>query len=146
MYGPFQSLKSQYACVVPKFITCILKEEPPPIYGDGKQSRDFVFVEDVVEANILSFLNSQADGQIFNVATGRAYSVLELLDILKEISNKKIKPLFCKPRPGDVFYTRASLKKAKKILGFIPKVSFKRGLKITFDWFRKNTWFWKIQF
>ncbi len=144
VYGPYQSLESEYACVIPRFITCILKKKNLPVYGNGKQMRDFIFVSEVVTANLLSFLSPKADGQIFNVGQGKSYSILELIDLLKKVSKfEKIKFLFLPKRSGDVFCTKASIKKINSLLGFKPKMSFKKGLKITFDWFEKNTWFWE---
>jgi len=135
VFGPRQSLDDEYAVVVPKFINCILKDESPPIYGTGRQSRDFTFVDNVVEANLLAAQKQAFKGEIFNIASGRDYTVLALVDILNKIMKKKIRPRFCAPRSGDVFKTLADLSKAKRILGFRPKVDFTEGLKITLKFF-----------
>jgi nucleoside-diphosphate-sugar epimerase len=138
VFGPRQSLESQYAVVVPKFITCILRNEPPPIHGNGKQSRDFTYIDNVVQANILATKAKNISGEVFNIASGKDYSVLELVHILNKILGKKIKPEFVSPRPGDVQRTWADISKAKKLLSFVPKVGFEAGLKKTFTWFRDN--------
>jgi len=138
VFGPRQSLDDEYAVVIPKFITCLLKNQRPPIFGNGKQSRDFTYVANVVEANILAARKNNLNGEVFNIAGGRDYSILELVKILNKILDKDIKPVFLALRPGDVFKTRAELSKAKKILGFVPSVNFVDGLKLTVDYFRKG--------
>jgi len=131
VFGPRQSLDDEYAVVIPKFITCLLKNQQPPIYGSGKQSRDFTYVANVVEANILATRKNNLKGEVFNIAGGKDYSILELVKILNKILGKNIKPAFLALRPGDVFKTRAELSNSKKILGFVPRVNFVDGLKLT---------------
>lgn len=139
VFGPRQAVDDEYAVVIPKFITCFLNDEPPPIYGNGRQSRDFTYVKNVVEANILAALKGRRfAGEVFNVASGRDYSILELLASLSRIMRKKITPVFLPKRPGDVFKTSADLSRVKKILGFRPKVNFAQGLELTVDWFKEN--------
>lgn len=138
VFGPRQSLESQYAVVIPKFINSILNNEKPPIYGNGRQSRDFTFIDNVVKANLLAARARNAGGEVFNIASGKDYSVLDLLSYLNRISGKKISPHFISPRPGDVMRTWADISKAKKLLGFTPEVSFKEGLERTFAWFKEN--------
>lgn len=137
VFGPRQSLDDEYAVVIPKFIHCLLNDEPAPVYGTGKQSRDFTYVSNVVQANILASQRKNALGEVFNVASGKDYTVLELLEQLNLILGKRIKPKFLPPRPGDVFKTLADLTQAKKNLGFKPEVDFKQGLKLTVEYFRK---------
>ncbi len=134
VFGPRQSLDDEYAVVIPKFITCILNNQPPPIYGTGRQSRDFTYIANVVEANLLAARAANLGGGVFNVASGRDYTVLELVCILNGLLRKNIKPAFLKSRPGDVFRTLADLSRIKKI-GFRPKWDFTRGLKSTLDFF-----------
>lgn len=137
VYGPRQALDDEYAVVIPKFISSILKDEPPPIYGNGKQSRDFTFIEDVVEANLLSAHQTKFSYGVFNVAAGKDYSILELVDILNKIMKKDVKPIFVPPRPGDVFRTAADLSLIKDKLGYRPAVSFEEGLKKTVEYFKQ---------
>jgi len=138
VFGPRQSLDDEYAVVIPKFITCVLKNKPMPIYGTGRQSRDFTYVYNIVEANLLAAQNGNFKGEVFNIANGRDYSVLELARILNKFMHKEIKPIFLSKRPGDVFKTLADLSKAKKILGFRPKIDFIEGLKLTIEYFKKE--------
>ncbi len=138
VFGPRQSLESQYAVVIPKFIHCFLKGEPPPVHGSGKQSRDFTYIDNVVYANILALTKEGIEGEVFNTGEGKTVSILELLKYLEEISQKKIKPVFTPPRPGDPPHTLADLNRASKLLGYHPIVSFKEGLKRTYDWFAER--------
>ncbi|MDD2752733.1 MAG: NAD-dependent epimerase/dehydratase family protein, partial [Candidatus Omnitrophica bacterium] len=136
VFGQRQSLDDEYAVVVPKFISCILHDQQPPIFGTGKQSRDFTYVGNVVEANILAMSNLRAQGEVFNIASGKDYTVLELAAILNKQMHKQIKPKFLAIRPGDVFKTLADISKAKKVLGFRPKVDFIRGLALSVEYFK----------
>lgn len=138
VFGPRQALDDEYAVVIPKFITCILKEESPPIYGTGRQSRDFTYIKNVVDANLLAVRRRRFKGEVFNVANGRDYTIIELVKFLNRILRKEIKPVFLSPRPGDVFKTRADLQNVRKYLGYRPEVDFIKGLRITADWFRKK--------
>jgi nucleoside-diphosphate-sugar epimerase len=144
VFGPRQSLDDEYAVVVPKFITCMLRGEHPPIYGTGKQSRDFTYVSNVVQANILATKKANfsrrsgippfaGKGGVFNIASGKDYTILELVRILNKLMNKDIKPVFLNPRAGDVFRTLADLSRSKSILAFLPKIDFIKGLELTIN-------------
>jgi len=138
VFGPRQALDDEYAVVIPKFIHCLLKDEQPPIFGSGKQSRDFTYIDNVVQANILSCKNKNFKGEVFNVASGKDYTVLGLVETLNKIMRKNIKPAFLAPRPGDVFRTLADLSQSKRKLGFKPRVDFLKGLKLTVEYFRSK--------
>jgi nucleoside-diphosphate-sugar epimerase len=139
VFGPRQSLENEYAVVVPKFITSLLKGESPPIYGDGKQERDFTYIDNVVEANILALVKENIAGEVFNIADGKPKSVNYLLEVLKEITFKKdIQPVYLEPRKGDVRKTYADITKAEKFLGWKPRIDFYEGLKRTVEWFKKK--------
>ncbi|MFC1674371.1 SDR family oxidoreductase [Candidatus Omnitrophota bacterium] len=139
VFGPRQALDDEYAVVIPKFITSMLKDCRPPIYGSGRQSRDFTFVSNVVAANLLAARKaSRLRGEVFNVASGRDYTILELVAILNKLMHKRISPAHLRPRPAEALRTRADLSRAKKQLGFRPKIDFVQGLKITLEWFREN--------
>lgn len=138
VFGPRQSLESQYAVVIPKFINCIMKDEQPPIYGDGLQSRDFTYVKNVANFNLLAALKSEAAGQAFNVAIGETYNLLQLVENINKILGKNIKPTFHPTRAGDVRYTWADMSKAKKMFGPIPQITFFEGLKKTVEWYQKG--------
>ncbi|MBU0533219.1 MAG: SDR family oxidoreductase [Candidatus Omnitrophica bacterium] len=138
VFGPRQSLESQYAVVIPKFINCVMKDEQTPIYGDGLQSRDFTYVKNVANFNLLAAIKSEAAGQAFNIAIGQTYTLLQLVDNINKILGKDIKPTFHPPRVGDVKYTWADMSKAKKMLGYSAEVNFFEGLKKTIEWYQKN--------
>jgi nucleoside-diphosphate-sugar epimerase len=135
VFGPRQALDDEYAVVIPKFISCMLKGTHPPIYGNGKQSRDFTYIKNVVDANLLASASPAASGMAFNVAGGRNYSILQLVDILNRLLGKDIKPVFLSLRAGDVFKTLADLTQAGRILGFKPKTDFITGLTRTVEYF-----------
>jgi nucleoside-diphosphate-sugar epimerase len=139
VFGPRQSLENKYAVVVPKFVTCLLKNEHPPIHGSGKQTRDFTYVGNVVNANLMS-INAKpaAFGKTFNIANGFAYSVLDLVRLLNKIMGKNIKPVFTPLRPGDVMHTYADIGLAKKHIGFRTGVGFEDGLKRTIEYFKEK--------
>lgn len=138
VFGPRQSLENEYAVVIPKFITCILKDEQPPVHGDGKQTRDFTYVENVVQANIRAATAPGIKCEVFNIACGKACSVLDIVKYTNKILKKDIKPKLGPVRPGDVKHTLADISKAKKLLKFDPKVSFEEGLAKTVEYFSSN--------
>jgi len=138
VFGPKQALDDEYAVVIPKFIHCILNGQPPPIFDTGKQSRDFTYIDNVVEANILAAATPGIKHEIFNVANGKGHTILQLADLLNKIIGKDIKPVFLPPRAGDVFRTLADITKIKTILKFEPKVDFENGLKKTVEWFKSK--------
>lgn len=136
VFGPKQALDDEYAVVIPKFITCILNDEQPPIFGTGKQSRDFTYIDNVVEANILAATTPGITFEVLNVANGNDNTVLGLVDALNRIIGKSIKPQLLPVRAGDVFKTLADITKLKKTLNFKPLVNFEDGLKKTVEHFR----------
>lgn len=138
VFGPRQSLENQYAVVAPKFIINMLNNEPPPIHGNGGQSRDFTYIDNVVEANILAATGSRISGEVFNIASGKDYSVLSLVEHLNKLMKKAVKPKFTPPRPGDVQKTLADISKAKQLLKLEIKVNFEQGLKKSIEWFKEH--------
>ncbi|CAB49227.1 SDR family oxidoreductase [Pyrococcus abyssi] len=136
VYGPRQS--SAYAGVISIFMERALRGEPLVIFGDGKQSRDFVYVKDVVEANILVAEKRRAEGETFNVGTGRETTIIELAMKIIELSSTSSQILFSKPRPGDIRRSVADIEKIKK-LGFKPRYSLEEGLLETWKWFKSRT-------
>ena len=137
VFGPRQSLENEYAVVIPKFITCMLKDEPAPIHGDGTQTRDFTYVANVVQANIKAATTQGASGEIFNIACGRAYTVLDIVKYVNKILKKDIKPKLGPLRQGDVKHTLADITKARRLLKFDPEIDFEEGLKRTIEYFAK---------
>jgi len=139
VFGPRQSMENKYAVVVPKFIISLLTNQSPPIYGDGKQSRDFTYINNVVQANMLSLKAKPASfGKVFNIACGRSYTILELLGLLNKLTGKNIDPIFNMPRQGDIRYTLADISRVRKYLNYKPNVAFKDGLKYSIEYFRGN--------
>jgi len=136
VFGPRQDPTSQYAAVVPRFITAMLRGEPPVIYGDGTQSRDFTYVANAVEANLLALDAPDLRGECINVACGERYSLLELVATLNELLGTNIAPRHAPRRPGDVWHSQASIAKAERLLGYRPVVSFKEGLRRTVTWYQ----------
>ncbi len=139
VFGPKQALDDEYAVVVPKFIHCIMNDTPPPIFGNGKQSRDFTFISNVVSANVLAATTPGIKHEIFNVANGRDNTVLNLVDALNKIMGKNIKPKFLDARAGDVFKTEADISRIKSRLNYQPLVSFEDGLEKTVAYFTALT-------
>ncbi|GAB4455461.1 MAG: SDR family oxidoreductase [Anaerolineae bacterium] len=137
VFGPRQDPKSQYAAVIPIFITAMLKNQPPPIEGDGEQSRDFTYVSNVVEANLLACSAPAAAGEVFNIACGGRFSINGLVDTLNRLMGTDIAPVHVAPRPGDVRHSRADISKAERLLGYRPGVDFAEGLARTLDWYRQ---------
>ncbi len=137
VFGPGQDPNSQYAAVIPKFIISLLQDLPPTVFGDGEQSRDFTFIENVVQANLLAARSDVSDWTPFNIACGQRISLNELLGELGAILSKKVTPTYHAPRPGDVKHSLADIERAKKYLGFRPVVATREGLKKTVDWFSR---------
>ena len=145
VFGPRQSLENQYAVVIPKFITSLLKGGPPPIHGDGMQTRDFTYVENVVQANLrAAAAPKKVMGEVFNVASGCRHSVRELARLLNGILGLSVRPKLLARRPGDVLHTWADIRKAKHLLGYRVNVSFEEGLRQTAEWFRQHPEDWNI--
>jgi len=138
VFGPRQALDDEYAVVIPKFINCIMRDKQPPIFGTGKQSRDFTYIDNVVQANILAATAGKIKHEVLNVAAGKDTTVLQLVDMINEILGKRVKPELLPVRAGDVFRTNADISRIEKVLGFKPAVSFSEGLKKTVDWWQKQ--------
>jgi|WetSurMetagenome_2_1015567.scaffolds.fasta_scaffold05411_8 nucleoside-diphosphate-sugar epimerase len=136
VFGPRQDPHSEYAAVIPKFITSILKNQPPVIYGDGKQSRDFTYVQDVVQANIRA-MERDVEG-VFNIAYGERHTLNELASTIMEITGKQMKPDYEPVRQGDILHSLADITAARSLLGYSPEYTFKSGLQETVSWFRNQ--------
>jgi len=141
VYGPQQNPAGPYAAVIPLFIKALLDEKPPIINGEGDSSRDFTFVEDVVQANLLAMFTDDPNAlnQVYNIAKGGQTTLNELFDILKEISGKSMNPVHGPERSGDIKHSLADVSKAKRLLGYDPITSPAEGLRKTFDWYKKNS-------
>lgn len=139
VYGPRQHPESRYSTVIPIFVEHLVNGTSPEIHWDGKQSRDFVYVGDVAQANLLCLNGPARAGDVYNISSGEELSVLDIFQILsKELENSKVKPRFAPKRPGDVRRTLADIRKAKKELGYKVTVPFRHGIKQTLEWFIKD--------
>jgi UDP-glucose 4-epimerase len=136
IFGPYQDPQSQYAAVVPIFITRLLKGERPTIYGDGEQSRDFTYIDNAVEANLAAVKSAKAAGKVVNVACGKRYTLNELARKLSGLTQTDIEPIYDDPRPGDIMHSLGDITAARDLLGYDPRITFEEGLKKTVAWFR----------
>ncbi len=137
VFGPRQDPKSLYAAVVPKFIEWAMKNQKLQIHGDGKQSRDFTYIANVVQANILATKVKRTNGEAYNVACNERYTVLQIAEAIAKVLEKKLEYNFLPTRKGDVRHTLADISAIKKNLGYSPKVRFMDGMKITVNSFIK---------
>ena len=133
VFGPRQSANSGYAAAIPRFVHAALRDENPTVFGDGRQTRDFVFVEDVARANILAAGATEAPGMAFNVAGGAEISLLDLLSALRDVTGARLAPDFKPQRPGDVRRSRASIELARSVLDYSPAVSVTEGIRRTVE-------------
>lgn len=136
VFGPRQDPRSQYAAVIPNFVTAALAGRAATIYGDGKQSRDFCFIDNTVDANLLACTAPGAAGETFNIACGESTDLLGVVDLLAEIVGRRIPPVHDAPRPGDIRHSLADISKARRILGYEPRVRFREGLARTVAWYQ----------
>jgi UDP-N-acetylglucosamine/UDP-N-acetyl-alpha-D-glucosaminouronate 4-epimerase len=137
IFGPRQDPESEYAAVIPRFVTALLGGRRPVIYGDGLQSRDFTYVQNVVEANLLASKAAGVSGGVFNVACGRTYTLLDLLGRLKSIVGSEVEPVHEPARAGDVRDSLASIEAAGRGFGYRVGVDFGEGLARTVEWYRR---------
>jgi len=137
VFGPRQDPSSEYSAVIPLFITALLAGRQPTIFGDGHQSRDFTFIENVVRANLLAAEAPGVAGRVFNVANGRSTSLLELLAALNRLLKTDVAPIHADPRPGDVRESLADISQARQLLGYEPQIDFEEGLRLSIDYYRE---------
>ena len=138
IFGPYQDPTSQYAAAIPAFVTAILKDRRPTVYGDGQQSRDFTYVDNVVEANLIAVRAKKTKGQVVNIACGKRITINAIIEMVNELVGKDIKPTYAAPRPGDVKHSLADIGLAKKVIGYKPVVDFRSGLKKAIQWYIDN--------
>ena len=136
VFGPRQDPTSQYAAVIPLFITAMLRGESLTVYGDGCQSRDFTYVSNVVHANLLAATVSGVAGRVFNVACGQRHTLLDLIAILDQILDSRVTSVHAAPRPGDVRHSLADITAVQEALGYRAEVNFREGLQRTVAWYR----------
>ena len=139
VFGPRQGPESQYAAVIPIFVQRLLAGETPQVFGDGEQSRDFTYVENAVEANLLAATAEGAGGAVCNVGCGRRYTLNELLDSLRGLIASNVGAEYLEERPGDVRHSLADIEEARERLGYEPLVDFEEGLRRTVEWYRARS-------
>jgi UDP-glucose 4-epimerase len=138
VFGPKQSPESKYAAVVPLFMRAALRGEPIVIHGDGEQSRDFTYIDNVVQANLLSLTTPGVAGEVFNVACNSRHSVLEIAQTVEKLLGHTVTIEHTPPRSGDVRHTLASIEKAERLLHYHPTVGFEEGMRRTFEYVRAH--------
>ncbi len=136
VFGPGQDPASEYAAVIPRFIHLALRGEPLIVYGDGRQTRDFTYVDNVVDANLCAASHPLKAGAVYNIAAGQPHSVLELVNALSAILDRRLEVHHAPPRPGEIRHSHGDIRAAKQDLGWEPKVSFLAGLRRTVESFR----------
>jgi UDP-glucose 4-epimerase len=137
VFGPRQDPDSPYSAVIPLFVTAILSGRRPTIYGDGRQTRDFTYVGNVVQANLLAAEASGVGGRVFNIANGRSTSLVELLAVLNRLLATNVLPEHAPPRPGDVRDSLADITLARKHLGYEPQIELEEGLARSIEYYRR---------
>jgi nucleoside-diphosphate-sugar epimerase len=139
VFGPRQDPSSQYSGVISRFISALLKDQPPVIYGDGEHSRDFTYIDNVVEANVKAAETNKGLGSVINVATGQRISLNQLLEEIKDLTGKRhVNADYQSARAGDVVHSLADISRAREILGFEPRVGLREGLQLTIDWWKQS--------
>jgi UDP-N-acetylglucosamine 4-epimerase len=139
VFGRRQDPNSYYAAVIPKFVKMLLNNESPIINGDGRQSRDFTYIENVIEANLKGMLSSsEVSGEIFNIASGGQIYLIDLYHKINQLLGKDVQPLFSSDREGDIKHSNADISKAIDKLGYSPDYSFDMGIKLVIEWYKEN--------
>ena len=136
VFGPRQDPASAYAAAIPAFVTQILKGQPPTVYGDGEQTRDFTYIDNVVDANVLAMEMKQAQGEVVNAACGGHVTVNEVIRAINALLGTSVEARHVDPRAGDIRDSCADISRAREVLGYQPKVSFEEGLRRTIDYYR----------
>jgi nucleoside-diphosphate-sugar epimerase len=137
VFGPYQNPNSEYAAVIPKFITMIMRGEQPTIYGDGETSRDFTYVANNVHANILASKSHKGAGEVINIACGSSVTLNQLIEMINKHLGTSIVPQYVPHRKGDIKHSKAQITKAKELIGYEPIKTFEEGLKETIEWYKR---------
>ena len=137
VFGPGQDPYSEYSAVVPKFTTKLLAREPITVYGDGEQSRDFTYIDNVIEANLLALRAPNAPGEVCNIGCGQRVTLNQLIRILEKLLSIRAQVIYAPAKPGDVRHSLADIAKATRVLGYIPKIDIEEGLRRTVEAFAK---------
>lgn len=141
VFGRRQDFNGAYAAVIPKFINQLLNDEQPTIYGDGNQSRDFTYIENVIEANLKACqASSKVAGEVFNIAYGDSETLIDVYHSLGRALNKEIEPLYTAERVGDIKHSHADISKARELLGYAPDWNFDRGIEAAIEWYKEHNY------
>jgi nucleoside-diphosphate-sugar epimerase len=135
VFGPRQDPRSEYAAVIPRFILALINGERPTVFGDGMQSRDFTYVQDIVQANLLAMKAPCTHSEAVNIACEQAITLNQLLEMLQEALARRVEPVYAESRPGDVRHSWADCSEARRVIGYSPVVSITEGLRLTCEWF-----------
>ena len=138
VFGPRQDPASTYAAAIPRFITAYLRRERPQVFGDGRQSRDFTYVDNVVEANIAAAAAPKLSGESVNIAAGNPRTVLDVLEAISNEFGYSLPPAYAPDRPGDIRDSQADLTLSRELLMYEPTVAFPEGLRRTLDWYKES--------
>ncbi len=138
VFGPRQDPDSPYSGVLSRFITALQNGAQPVVFGDGEQSRDFTYVENVVEANLLACEAPKASGLVFNIGVGGRFTLNRTLQLLEKFAGKPAQPRYDPPRDGDILHSQADISLARKLLDYNPRVGFEEGLRRTWEWYRAS--------
>ncbi len=138
VFGPRQDPDSPYSGVLSRFITALQNGAQPVVFGDGEQSRDFTYVENVVEANLLACEAPKASGMVFNIGVGGRFTLNRTLQLLEKFAGKPAQPRYDPPRDGDILHSQADISLARKLLDYNPRVGFEEGLRRTWEWYRAS--------
>ena len=138
VFGPRQDPKSQYAAAIPAFVTAIIHNQPPMIYGDGEQTRDFTYIDNVVHANLLAAKAPKVAGEVVNVACGERVSVNQIIGEINKLLGKNVAPNYVPERAGDVKHSLADITLARQVIGFEPLINFADGLRRAIEWYKLN--------
>jgi len=137
VFGPRQDPANQYAGVIAAFASAMIRGRRPTIFGDGKQSRDFTFVENVVRANLLAADAPETHGEVVNIGCGEAVDLNQIAAAFNRLLGTDLRPVYAPPRAGDVQHSLADVTAARNLLGYEPAVRFADGLRLTLDWYRE---------
>ncbi len=138
IFGPYQDPTSQYAAAIPAFVTMILNDQSPTVYGDGEQSRDFTYIDNVIEANLLAARTKETHGEVVNIACGDSITINAIIDLINKTFGKNVKANYVPERAGDVKHSLADISLAEKVIGYKPIVPFREGLATAISWYRDN--------